>query len=215
MDDTTTARDLCGIKLPDKPAGLAGWLPQHPAVLPHHCLHCLYCLYCLYHHRSVLWGRSVFSSIRKFLQFQLTVNFVALVVSFVGALVGGRMPLNVLQLLWVRCNGCLDPWWRLLHVHMMSAKICMYACMPKYVCVCTHSTPLCTACHHGQHPACVPSSTGTARHTLPTARSPLHCRIMQVNLIMDTMGALALATETPSPKLLDDKPAGRSVRHRH
>jgi hypothetical protein len=47
--------------------------------------------------RSVLWGRSVFSSIRKFLQFQLTVNFVALVVSFVGALVGGRMPLNVLQ----------------------------------------------------------------------------------------------------------------------
>ena len=47
--------------------------------------------------RSVLWGRSVFTSIRKFLQFQLTVNFVALVVSFVGALVGGRMPLNVLQ----------------------------------------------------------------------------------------------------------------------
>jgi hypothetical protein len=45
----------------------------------------------------VLWGRSVFSSIRKFLQFQLTVNFVALVVSVVGALVGGRMPLNVLQ----------------------------------------------------------------------------------------------------------------------
>lgn len=51
----------------------------------------------LLHFRSVLWGRSVFTSIRKFLQFQLTVNFVALVVSFVGALVGGRMPLNVLQ----------------------------------------------------------------------------------------------------------------------
>ena len=73
----------------------------------------------------------MFTSIRKFLQFQLTVNFVALVVSFVGALAGGRMPLNVLQLLWV-------------------------------------------------------------------------------NLIMDTLGALALATETPSPKLLDDKPHGRS-----
>jgi len=54
---------------------------------------CCCCCCC----RSVLWGRSVFSSIRKFLQFQLTVNFVALVVSFVGALVGGRMPLNVLQ----------------------------------------------------------------------------------------------------------------------
>jgi cation transport ATPase len=28
--------------------------------------------------KSVLWGRSVFSNIRKFLQFQLTINFVAL-----------------------------------------------------------------------------------------------------------------------------------------
>jgi Ca2+-transporting ATPase len=45
----------------------------------------------------VLWGRSVFNSIRKFLQFQLTVNFVALVVAFVGAIIGGRIPLNVLQ----------------------------------------------------------------------------------------------------------------------
>lgn len=74
----------------------------------------------------MLWGRSVFNSIRKFLQFQLTVNFVALVVAFVGAIIGGRIPLNVLQLLWV-------------------------------------------------------------------------------NLIMDTMGALALATEDPNPALLDDK----------
>lgn len=47
--------------------------------------------------RAVLWGRSVFNSIRKFLQFQLTVNFVALVVAFVGAIIGGRIPLNVLQ----------------------------------------------------------------------------------------------------------------------
>lgn len=39
----------------------------------------------------------MFNSIRKFLQFQLTVNFVALVVAFVGAVVGGRIPLNVLQ----------------------------------------------------------------------------------------------------------------------
>lgn len=76
--------------------------------------------------RAVLWGRSVFNSIRKFLQFQLTVNLVALVVAFVGAIVGGRIPLNVLQLLWV-------------------------------------------------------------------------------NLIMDTMGALALATEDPNPSLLNDK----------
>ncbi len=51
--------------------------------------------------KSVLWGRSVFGNIRKFLQFQLTVNFVALVVAFVAATTSGETPLNVLQLLWV------------------------------------------------------------------------------------------------------------------
>jgi Ca2+-transporting ATPase len=79
--------------------------------------------------KSVLWGRSVFNNIRKFLQFQLTVNTSALIICFIGAVVGMLEPLNVLQLLWV-------------------------------------------------------------------------------NLIMDTMGALALATETPSLALLDDPPHG-------
>ncbi len=59
--------------------------------------------------KSVLWGRSVFASIRKFLQFQLTVNLVALIIAFVGAMAGGRVPLNVLQvrmmvLLWACHN---------------------------------------------------------------------------------------------------------------
>ncbi|PNW74900.1 hypothetical protein CHLRE_12g505350v5 [Chlamydomonas reinhardtii] len=81
--------------------------------------------------KSVLWGRSVFTNIRKFLMFQLTVNFVALVIAFFGAVIGGQEPLNVLQLLWV-------------------------------------------------------------------------------NLIMDTMGALALATEDPNPELLLMKPYGRN-----
>ena len=51
--------------------------------------------------KAVMWGRSVFANIRKFLQFQLTVNFVALVVAFVAAVTNGETPLNVLQLLWV------------------------------------------------------------------------------------------------------------------
>jgi Ca2+-transporting ATPase len=80
--------------------------------------------------QAVRWGRCVFSNIRKFLQFQLTVNVVALVVSFIAAIVGGETPLNVLQLLWV-------------------------------------------------------------------------------NLIMDTLAALALATEGPTDALLDEKPHGR------
>eukprot|EP00798_Chlamydomonas_sp_ICE-L_P007261 gene7261-373_t len=83
--------------------------------------------------KSVLWGRSVFSNIRKFLQFQLTVNLVALVTSFLGAVVGGKQPLNVLQLLWV-------------------------------------------------------------------------------NLIMDSLGSLALATEDPHPELLTQPPYGRNER---
>ncbi|KAL3147298.1 hypothetical protein ABBQ32_002786 [Trebouxia sp. C0010 RCD-2024] len=81
--------------------------------------------------KSVLWGRSVFNNIRKFLQFQLTINFVALAVAAVSAVTNGETPLNVLQLLWV-------------------------------------------------------------------------------NLIMDAMAALALATENPTPDLLLEKPHGRT-----
>jgi P-type Ca2+ transporter type 2C len=80
---------------------------------------------------AVLWGRSVFNNIRKFLQFQLTINIVALIVAFVGAFVL-KQPLNVLQLLWV-------------------------------------------------------------------------------NLIMDTLAALALATEDPHISLLNFKPHGREA----
>jgi len=79
----------------------------------------------------VLWGRNVYDSIRKFLQFQLTVNLVALTIAFVSAITSGQSVLTPVQLLWV-------------------------------------------------------------------------------NLIMDTMGALALATETPSNELLNRKPYGRN-----
>ena len=51
--------------------------------------------------KTVLWGRSVFSNLRKFLQFQLTINGVALVIAFVAAVTTGETPLGVLELLWV------------------------------------------------------------------------------------------------------------------
>ncbi|MBU1239387.1 calcium-translocating P-type ATPase, PMCA-type [Myxococcota bacterium] len=51
--------------------------------------------------KGVVWGRSLQSNIKKFLQFQLTVNVAALTVAFVGALIGGRSPLTAVQLLWV------------------------------------------------------------------------------------------------------------------
>ena len=50
---------------------------------------------------GIQWGRSIFENIRKFLQFQLTVNVVALTTAFLAALLGFGIPLNTVQLLWV------------------------------------------------------------------------------------------------------------------
>ncbi|XP_075495448.1 calcium-transporting ATPase 1-like [Primulina tabacum] len=76
------------------------------------------------------WGRSVYINIQKFVQFQLTVNVVALIVNFSSACLTGSAPLTAVQLLWV-------------------------------------------------------------------------------NMIMDTLGALALATEPPNDDLMKREPVGR------
>ncbi|XP_071690098.1 putative calcium-transporting ATPase 11, plasma membrane-type isoform X2 [Rutidosis leptorrhynchoides] len=78
------------------------------------------------------WGRSVYINIQKFVQFQLTVNVVALMTNFVSACTSGSAPLTAVQLLWV-------------------------------------------------------------------------------NMIMDTLGALALATEPPHDGLMKRPPIGRDV----
>ncbi|CAN1813830.1 Calcium-transporting ATPase 4, plasma membrane-type [Linum perenne] len=78
------------------------------------------------------WGRSVYINIQKFVQFQLTVNVVALMINFMSACISGDAPLTTVQLLWV-------------------------------------------------------------------------------NLIMDTLGALALATEPPHDGLMKRAPIGRNV----
>ncbi|KAH6828721.1 autoinhibited Ca2+-ATPase 11 [Perilla frutescens var. hirtella] len=77
------------------------------------------------------WGRAVYINIQKFVQFQLTVNIVALMINFISACASGSTPLTAVQLLWV-------------------------------------------------------------------------------NLIMDTLGALALATEPPHDGLMKRPPVGRS-----
>uniref|UniRef100_A0A0D9Y0Z4 Calcium-transporting ATPase n=1 Tax=Leersia perrieri TaxID=77586 RepID=A0A0D9Y0Z4_9ORYZ len=77
------------------------------------------------------WGRSVYVNIQKFVQFQLTVNVVALLVNFSSACFTGNAPLTAVQLLWV-------------------------------------------------------------------------------NMIMDTLGALALATEPPNDDLMKREPVGRT-----
>ena len=47
------------------------------------------------------WGRNIFDCIRKFLQFQLTVSFVVLVMAFAGGAFLGESPFNPIQMLWV------------------------------------------------------------------------------------------------------------------
>ncbi|XP_027363830.1 calcium-transporting ATPase 4, plasma membrane-type-like isoform X2 [Abrus precatorius] len=47
------------------------------------------------------WGRAIYINIQKFVQFQLTVNVVALVINFVSACITGSAPLTAVQLLWV------------------------------------------------------------------------------------------------------------------
>jgi Ca2+ transporting ATPase len=78
-----------------------------------------------------MWGRNVYDSIAKFLQFQLTVNVVAVIIAFTGACAIEDSPLKAVQMLWV-------------------------------------------------------------------------------NLIMDTLASLALATEMPTPELLLRRPYGRT-----
>nr|ABL63470.1 plasma membrane calcium ATPase [Pinctada fucata] len=81
--------------------------------------------------KAVMWGRNVYDSIAKFLQFQLTVNIVAVLAAFLGACIISDSPLKAIQMLWV-------------------------------------------------------------------------------NLIMDTLASLALATELPGEELLNRKPYGRT-----
>lgn len=45
--------------------------------------------------KAVMWGRNVYDSIAKFLQFQLTVNVVAVIVAFIGACAVQDSPLKV------------------------------------------------------------------------------------------------------------------------
>ncbi len=50
---------------------------------------------------AVMWGRSLYRNIQRFVLFQLTINFAAIVICFAGALFGTEMPLTVVQILWV------------------------------------------------------------------------------------------------------------------
>lgn len=147
--------------------------------------------------RSVLWGRAVFQSIQKFLQFQLTVNVVAMLASFVGSVIGGRIPLNVLQV-GSTTSAALPP--------LPEGGSC--ARRPPSPC-CRHAGGAArkTACSWVQ--LMVKPVAGLSLGPTPaSAPAVAALQLLWVNMIMDTMGALALATEDPNPEVLKEKVRG-------
>jgi Ca2+-transporting ATPase len=50
---------------------------------------------------AVMWGRSLYQNIQRFILFQLTINVTALVIVLLGSVFGREMPLTVTQMLWV------------------------------------------------------------------------------------------------------------------
>ena len=50
---------------------------------------------------AIIYGRSIYENIRKFLQFQLTVNFCACFLVFICSCIGNETPLTSIQMLWV------------------------------------------------------------------------------------------------------------------
>ena len=50
---------------------------------------------------AVMWGRSLYKNIQRFIMFQMTINVVACLIVLIGAFTGTESPLNVTQMLWV------------------------------------------------------------------------------------------------------------------
>ena len=51
--------------------------------------------------RAVLWGRSLYHNIQRFILFQMTINVAACLIVLIGSILGTESPLTVTQMLWV------------------------------------------------------------------------------------------------------------------
>lgn len=51
--------------------------------------------------RAVMWGRSLYQNIQRFILFQMTINVAACIIVLIGAFIGTESPLTVTQMLWV------------------------------------------------------------------------------------------------------------------
>jgi Ca2+-transporting ATPase len=50
---------------------------------------------------AIMWGRSLYQNIQRFILFQLTINLTALTLVLIGSLLGHKLPLTITQMLWV------------------------------------------------------------------------------------------------------------------
>lgn len=75
------------------PSGAAATWEAAGLVLPSNDAACLL--------RAMVWGRATLQRVRAFLVFQLTCNLVTMAVSSLASLTTGRLPLNVMQLLFI------------------------------------------------------------------------------------------------------------------
>lgn len=74
--------------------------------------------------QAVMWGRSLYKNIQRFLLFQLTINVVACAIVLIGSLIGTASPLTITQMLWVNlimdtfaagALASLPPNWGVMH----------------------------------------------------------------------------------------------------
>jgi Ca2+-transporting ATPase len=50
---------------------------------------------------AIMWGRSLYENIQRFILFQLTINVAALGIALLGPFIGIKLPLTVMQMLWI------------------------------------------------------------------------------------------------------------------
>jgi serine/threonine protein kinase len=50
---------------------------------------------------AIKWGRNIFDNIRKFIQFQLSVNLSAVLLVFISSCIGSESPISAIQMLWI------------------------------------------------------------------------------------------------------------------
>lgn len=52
-------------------------------------------------YKATLWGRNIQDNIRKFIQFQMVINIVCVIMVFLGGATLGNSPFSVIQMLWI------------------------------------------------------------------------------------------------------------------